>query len=142
MLERQLALKDVAFRQSEFSLQVEWRQDLTIADDASDVWSVFRYRVDDCIAERLPLIVPRSSAESVGGVLHEARQDVLTRWSERRVGERRDHHVDVGSARELPVLCLVVGAFHIVHAGRDRERPSEMSSRARTTREIGQRIER
>ena len=60
LLQRQLALKDVAFGQTPLTLEVERRDDLTVADDVPDVRRVFRQRVDDSVAERLALIVPRA----------------------------------------------------------------------------------
>src|SRR6266478_2817283 len=39
LFQRQLALKDVSFRQSEFTFQIEWRQNLSMQDDVFDIGS-------------------------------------------------------------------------------------------------------
>ncbi len=95
LLERQLALEDVPFRQPELALDVERRQHLPVQDDVADVRRVLGDRVDDGVAERLALLVPRGRLQFVRRVLHEAREDVLARRRHRRIGERRNHHVDV-----------------------------------------------
>ena len=59
LLERQLALEDVAFGQPELALEVERRQDLAVQDDVLDVRRVLGDGVDDGVAERLALVVPR-----------------------------------------------------------------------------------
>ena len=60
LFERQLALEDVPFRQPPFALEVERSDDLTMANDVADVGRVLRERVDDRVAERLALLVPRA----------------------------------------------------------------------------------
>src|SRR5439155_19927866 len=72
LLERQLALKDVAFRQAELALEIERRQHLAVQDDVLDVRGVLRDGVDDGVAERVALLVPRAGRKLVGRVLHEA----------------------------------------------------------------------
>ena len=84
----------------------------------------------------------RAGCQLVRRVLHEARQDVFARRRDRRIGERRDHHVDVRPPRELAVLRLVVGALHVVDARRDRDRAAQVRPLARQAREIRQRVER
>src|SRR5215213_3113465 len=91
LLERQLALEDVALGQPEVAFEVEWRQHLPVQDDVADVRRVLRDRVDDGVAERLSLRVPLAglkpcatavvgqgfspAPEVIWRVLHEARQD-------------------------------------------------------------------
>ena len=55
----------------------------------------------------------------VGRVLNEAGDDVLARWRDARIDQRRDDDVDVGRSGELAVLGLVVGRLQIVDARRD-----------------------
>src|SRR6478609_6593639 len=45
LLERQLTLEDVPFRQSPFALEVERRDDLTVKDEVLEVRRVLRERV-------------------------------------------------------------------------------------------------
>ncbi len=75
--------------------------------------------VYDGVAEGLALIVPGSVSEFVWSVLHEAGEHVLARRRDAWVGKARDHHVDVGTAREMTVLGVVVGALHVFDAGGD-----------------------
>src|SRR4051812_26652895 len=58
LFERQLTLKDVAFRESKLPLDVERRQHLAMKNDVADVRRVLGNRVDHRIAERLTLVVP------------------------------------------------------------------------------------
>ena len=58
LLERQLALEDVALGEAEVALDVERRQDLPVEDQALQVRRVLGDRVDDGVAERLALLVP------------------------------------------------------------------------------------
>ena len=74
------------------------------------------------------------SLQVVRRVLHEARHHVLARRRDRRIGEARDHHVDVRPPREAPVLRLVVGALHVVDARRDRDRAAQVRAGARAGR--------
>ena len=73
----------------------------------------------DGVAEGFSLIVPGAVSEFVRSVLDEAGQDVLAWRRDARVGETRNHHVDVRTAREIAVLRVVVGALHVFDAGRD-----------------------
>ena len=58
LFERELSLKDVAFGEPELALEVERRQHLPVEDAVPDVRREPRNRVDDRIAERVPLDVP------------------------------------------------------------------------------------
>ena len=121
MFEREFALEDVAFAQSPFAFEVERRDDLAVQDDVFDVGRVFGDGVDDVVAEFFFFRVPvEAGRQLVGRVLHEARENVFARRRERRVGERRNHHVDVGVRRPVPVFRFVVGLLHVLDAGRDR----------------------
>src|SRR5689334_5306501 len=141
LLERQLALEDVALGQAELALDVERREDLPVLDDALDVRRVLRDRVDDRVAERVAFLVP-VALQVVGRVLDEARHDVLARRRERRIGERRDDHVDVRAAREPSVLGVVVRTLHVLDGRRDRDRAAQVGSRTGHALEVGERVER
>src|SRR5439155_14663937 len=130
-----------ALGQTELALQVERRQHLPVQDDLADVRRVLRERVDDGVAKRVALPVPRPGFELVRRVLHETRQDVLARRRYGRIGERRNHHVDVRPPREFAVLRLIVGALHVVDAWRNRVRAAQVRTRTGQAREIGQRAE-
>ena len=142
LFERQLALEDVALGERPRALEIERRHHLTVQDDVFQVRRVFRQRVDDGVAERLALIVPRAFGQRVRRVLDEARHHVLAGRRHRRIGQRRNHHVHVRAPRKPPVLRIVVGALHVVDAGRDRDRAAQMRSGAGKRREVRQRVER
>ena len=72
LLERELALEDVAFRQAPLALQIERRDDLPVQDDVPQIRRELRQRVDDRVAERLALRVPVPALQMVGCVLDEA----------------------------------------------------------------------
>ena len=61
LLERQLALEDVAFRQAPLALEIERRQHLAVQNDVPNVGRVLGDRVDDGVAERFALGVPVAS---------------------------------------------------------------------------------
>src|SRR5437016_3009511 len=58
LLQRQLALKNVAFAQAELALQVERGQHLLVEDDFLQVGRVFGNGIDHIVAEILALRVP------------------------------------------------------------------------------------
>src|SRR5713226_3966290 len=71
LFERELALKDVPLRQAELPFEVERRQDLAVTDDVLQVRGVLGDRVDDGVAEFLPLLVPRPFLQVIRRVLDE-----------------------------------------------------------------------
>ena len=51
---------------------------------------------------------------------------MLARRRERRVGQARNHDVDVRTPREAAVLRVVVGALHVLDARRHRDRAAQV----------------
>src|SRR6266542_6151790 len=88
LLERQLALKDVSFRQAEGPLDVERGQDLPMEDDLFQVGRMLGDGVHDRVAEGLSLGVPVAVLQVVRRVMDETGQDVLAGWSDGRDGQR------------------------------------------------------
>ena len=84
LLQRELALEDVALGQSKFAFEVERRHHLPANDDVLQVGRELRDGVDDVIAESFPLLVPGALFQLVGRVLHEAGHHVLARRCDRR----------------------------------------------------------
>src|SRR5216683_1214748 len=142
LLERKLALKNVALGEAEFALEVEWRDDLAADDDFFDVGSVFGEGVDDSVAEGFALVVPRAVGEFVGSVLDEAGKDVLAGRGNGRIGEAGNDDVDIRFAGEAAVLGVVVGALHVLDAGGDGNCAAKMRALAGHGLEIGERVER
>ena len=143
LLERKLALEDVAFAQSVVAFDVERRKHLLVQDDVFYVGRVFGNRIDDVVAERLFFGVPvKPRLQLVGRVLHEAGHHMLSGRGDRRIGQRRNHHVDIRTPRKIAVLRVIVGAFHVFDTGRNRNRSAQVSAGAGHTLEVGQRIQR
>ena len=67
---------------------------------------------------------------------------MFSRRRDGRIGERGNHHVNVGAAGKFAVLGLVVGALHIFHRRRNGNRAAQMMARAGQAGEIGQPVER
>src|SRR5439155_11953529 len=72
LFERQLALKDIPFAQTELALEIERRQDLAVTNDAREVRRMFCDRVHDRISKCLALLVPGAVSERVRRVLNKA----------------------------------------------------------------------
>ena len=58
LLQRQLALEDIAFGQSPLAFQIKRRYDLPPDDDVLQIRRIFRDGVDDVVAEGFALLVP------------------------------------------------------------------------------------
>src|ERR1700685_734273 len=143
LFQREFALENVAFAEAELALQVERRHHLPAHDNVFDIWRVFGDGVDYVIAEGLFLIVPvQAWAELVGRVLHEARHHVLSRRRDRGIGERGNDDIYIRALREISVLRVVVGAFHVFDRGRAGNRSTQVCAWSRHAFEVGQRIQR
>src|SRR4029077_4736136 len=140
LLERKFALKDVALGEAELALEVERRENLAADDNFFDVGGVLGDGVDDGVAEGFALLVPCAFGEFVGCVLDKAREDVLAGRRDAGIGEAGDNDIDVGLARKIAVLRVVVGALHVLDAGRNGNSAAEVSARAGQALEIGKRI--
>src|SRR2546425_10995091 len=73
LLQRELALEDVAFGKTDDALDVGRRDDLAMQDRALQVRSVFGQRIDHRIAELLAACVAPAAVEVIRRVLHEDR---------------------------------------------------------------------
>src|SRR6476469_8396944 len=63
LFEGELSLEDIAFGEAPFSLEIERRHHLPMQNDVLDVRRVLRQRIDDGVAERLALVVPRAGLQ-------------------------------------------------------------------------------
>ena len=142
LLEGEFALENVALREAEFALEVERREDLAAGDDFFDVGGMLGDGVDDGIAEGFALLVPGAFGKFVWRVLNEAGHHVLAGRRDARIGEAGDDDIDVGFARKIAVLRVVVGALHVLDAGGDGNCASKMRAGTGQALEIGKRIER
>src|ERR1700680_2956945 len=101
LLQRKLTLKNVAFAEAEFALEIKRRNHLFVQDDVLDVGCVLGNGVDHVVAERFFLIVPvNTGAQLVGSVLYEAGHYVLAGGRDGRISQAGDDHIDVWAARK------------------------------------------
>ena len=120
LVERRLAVQDVASGEPVGGLEIARRDDLPMDDEPFDVRCVFRQRAQNHPSELVRRIGPRPAAgEGVGRVLHVDRHHVRARRRERRIVERGEHDVEVRRGRDLTVLRGVEGALQVVDAGAD-----------------------
>src|SRR5262245_17407925 len=77
LLQCQLTLKNIPFRQTPLTLEVERGDDLPMQDDLADVRRVLRERVDDDITERFALLIPGAVDQMKRRVLDEAGHHML-----------------------------------------------------------------
>src|SRR6202158_3763681 len=94
LLERKLALKNVALRKSKFALQIKRRKYLAMQNYAFYVRRIFRDGIYNVVAERFFLLVPSAFRKLVGSVLHEARQHMFARRRDGRIGQAGNNHID------------------------------------------------
>ena len=120
LLERKFSLENISFAQSEVPLEVQRGQHLLVQDDVFDVGRVLSDGVDDIVAECFFLIVPvHPRTQLVGSVLHEAGHDVFSRRRYGRIGQRRNHYVDVRASGVPAILGVVVSLLHVFDTGRN-----------------------
>src|SRR5258708_5455491 len=142
LLERKLALKNIALREPEFALEIKRGEDLAADDDVFDIGRVLGDGADHVVAESFFLIVPGALGKFVRRVLHEAGEHVFAGRRDAGISDTGNDHVDVGPARQTAVLGVVVSALHIFHTGRNGDSAAKMRAGARETLEIRERVER
>src|SRR5919108_577229 len=80
LLQRKLALKNIALAQPELAFQIEWCEHLPPNDDVFDVWCMLGQSIDHRIAKFLPLLVPiETRTQLVGRVLNETGEHMFSR---------------------------------------------------------------
>src|ERR1051325_8998738 len=94
--------------------------------------------MDDRIAELLASLVPVALLQIVGSVLHKAGHDVTTGGRDRRVRQTWNDDVYIRTAREAPVLGIVVSALHVFDRRRDRDRAAQVRPWPRQTGKVRQ----
>src|ERR1700694_4431666 len=82
LLEIQIAVKNVALRQTVGSLEVQWSDHLHRFNGAWYVGREFRNFFHDTIGEQIPVLIPCSFREAIRNVLHETGEDVFADGSE------------------------------------------------------------
>src|ERR1700688_3988549 len=103
---------------------------------------MLRDGVDDSVAERFALLVPGALGQLVRRVLDEARHHVFARRRYAWIRQAGDDDIDVGLAREIAVLRVVIGALHVLDAWRNGDRAAEMSTETGEALKIREPVER
>jgi VWFA-related protein len=117
LVERLLAVEQVAAGQAPVVLQILRGDHLAALDEPRQVRGGGRQRLEDAIPQLLAPAVPVAVAQGVRRVLDQHRHHVLPRWSEGRVEQARDGRLEVRMLGDLPVLRSVEGALQVVDAG-------------------------
>ena len=139
LVQRQLAVHDVAVDQAEIALQVERRVDLPRDDAAGKARRIGVDRGDDMVGRRLPRIVPAAPVGQLRReLLAEEAGDMARRRGQALVDSGRDQHLDDRLARPALALRVHEGAVHIIQARRDDDARLVMRARAGQAGEIGQ----
>ena len=60
------------------------------------------------------------------------------RW----IGKTRNNAIDIGPAREVAILGIVIRLLHILDARRNRDRAAQMISKSRHALEVGKGVQR
>src|SRR5437870_706824 len=79
LLKRQLTLKNVSFRQSELTFEIERRQHLSMQNYVFNIRSVFGDRLNHGVPKLFSLLVPGPFFQVIRRVLHKTRHHVLAR---------------------------------------------------------------
>src|ERR1051325_3948692 len=111
-------------------------------NEFANVRRVLGYGVDNRIAKRLSLLVPRAVFQIVGRVLNKARHYVLARRRHRRISQTGYYDVDVWPPGVATVLGVVVSALHVVDAGTNRYRAAQVWTNAGQALQIRQTVKR
>src|SRR3954462_8809892 len=116
MIERQLAVEDVAAGQSVAAFEIERRDDLTRNDRGAEPRGVLLDRACRRRRQTLALVVPCRHAQMIWRVLHVRRHDVLAGRRQARIGNRRGGQLDPRLRRPGPVLASAIdgtpGSIH------------------------------
>src|SRR5580698_3640983 len=113
LLQRQFALKNIAFTQSPLAFEIERGDDLFVQNDVSNIGRVLGDGIDHVVAEGFFLIAPiKPGPQLIRRILNEAGKNVFAGRRDRRIGERRNYHVDIRTPRKVSVLGVIVSAFH------------------------------
>ena len=119
LVERLLAVEDVAAAQAECRLDVRRSENLPMHDERTEIRGKFNEGLLDALRQPLARGVPITPFQLVGRVLDVDRHHVSALGSERRIGDGRYGHVEDGARREPSVLGRVEGALQVIDLGAD-----------------------
>src|SRR5262249_49148353 len=79
LIERELPLKDVTFRQTDLALDIDGRADFRVQDQVPEIGAVPRNSIDHGVAERLAArVIPLAIRQLIGTILYKYRHVVFT----------------------------------------------------------------
>ena len=115
LIERHMAVHDVAADQPEFALEVERRMDLPRDDRRLEIGRVPGDGLDDQVGGGFTLVVPAATVREDGRkLLAEQAGDVHSRGREAVVDGRRDHDFDDRSIGPALCLCIDERLIHVI----------------------------
>src|SRR5689334_22585394 len=111
LVERQLAMKDVAAAESIFALEVEWCDDLRrnhlLANARNRVFERCKYRGEERVTRARPI----GGAEHTRRIVDVDRSHVRAGRRQSAIEQRRDRQLEPWPRRELAILRVIEGAL-------------------------------
>src|SRR5689334_3535569 len=138
LMQRELTLEDVSFRQTRDAFDVGRGEHLSSDDQRFDVGRISREGLHDGVAECLALRVGPAAVQVIRRVLDEDAHHVLPWWRHSGIDHRWDDDVHVWMSRELSVLRVIVRALEVFDAWTDRERATQVRADAGHAGEVRQ----
>src|SRR2546421_10976924 len=117
LVERKLAVENVAAGETVRGFQILGRDDLHAFDQAREIRRIVGKSSNDHRAELPPAEVPIPLPQSIRSELHAGREDVFAFGRELRIENRGNDDVEIGRWREFAVLGGVKGALEIIDVG-------------------------
>src|SRR3712207_4461205 len=144
LIQRHLALEDVAPDKPEALLEVVGREDLVFDYRVPEVRGVLGDGLYYPVAQSLArAVVPAPLSGLVRDVLHEAGHNVPPLWGEGRVLGGGDHGVDHRPLRDATVLGVVPRPLQVLEGGADHDlgvlRPEILARHRPEVRQLGER---
>jgi len=119
LIERQLAMKDVAAGKPVLPFKVERCDDLRTDDLAADTWSwPFEHR-DHGIEQRITRDSPIARPQRARRIVHVNRRDMRTLRRQAVVDQRRNRQLEPRPLGELSVFCMVECALDVIEIRSD-----------------------
>jgi hypothetical protein len=123
LIRRELALHDVAAEEPEPLLDVLRRQHLHVFHRTPQVRRELAERLENALAVRRPLLVPRPLPELVGPVLREGEHDVLSLRGQPVLVPGGEDGLEIGMFARAAVLRIVPRALQVLDRRRHGGEP-------------------
>src|SRR5947207_12089931 len=125
LVERKLAVENVAAGETVRGFQILGRDDLHAFDQAGEIRRIVGKSSNDVRAELPPAEVPIPFPQFIRSELHAGGKDVFAFGREFRIENRRNDDVEIGRWRKFSVLGGVEGALEIINIGADVDAAGE-----------------